>query len=355
MWAAMKPLLKCFILLSLVGASVSTQDSGVFSHNEKGSAFVQLIARFGAVEGQSLYMYGTSQRIVDVIAFHSQMMLVFMPQDVWNAFYNLSQQRSDCQTVVSVAFNESISVSDERCQSGQRDLIRKVPCDSSEPEACNQPINTTSLIPGSNFTYRIDSNPSTQFYYLALVACARNSNASSVDACKWTSSDDVKFHYDFHIVNSDPNVTLHFDPFSYEFPYNLKGILVSQMIFTALYLVLTVLHCILHSRLCNPRDYRMHTLPRLFTAALIFEVLHVSFEMAHYAAYASNGRGVVAMRYLGELWNQFSDWLIISVLLLVGKGWQVTTASLRWKKLTAAIWSVYILASAVYFIWMVVS
>lgn len=182
------------------------------------------------------------------------------------------------------------------------------------------------------------------------MSCTRNGSMN----CEWASTDQINIEYDISLVNELPNNSIFYNN---EFPYDLQGTLTLQIVFMVFYSILIGMHFLLHSRLCvrDHRRYSMHFLVKLFSASLVLESVYVILELIHSLVYAGNGHGVVTLKYLGEVANQFSDWLLILVVILVGKGWQVTTSSLRWSKVTAAIWGTYILFSAIYFVWMIVS
>lgn len=353
-------LLSAVILLSCGSAVVrSTQVRGSISYDADNGQrnFVFFLSRFGVQKGHQMYTYGTVYRNNnDQISYHSLMTLVLIPQGTWDNFYGKAPRHSSyssgkCEEVITTTLNSSKMLDDDRCPSrGSKDYLRKVPCDYLDGvyTQCNQPPNL-SVINGQNFTFHVIGAPKTEYYYLFLMTCTRNSTVK----CEWAATSEISISYDIHLVNAHPNDT---NPYTNEFPYDLQGTLTLQMVFSMFYLTLIPIHFILHSRFCvKGRRYSMHILVKVFSASLVLESLYVVLELLHSSVYASNGQGVVALKYLGEVANQISDWLLILVVILVGKGWQVTTSSLRWSKVTAGIWGAYIVFSAAYFVWMVVS
>lgn len=352
-------LLLCLLAgLSSLDHVTPTRLKGSVNYSAKDRNLVLFLTRFGVKSGRDVYLFGSANRIQKEghwIGFNSRMTLAFIPQPVWDDFYRQSgRPRSirTCQEVMnSTLLSRSIIVGDNACASGYEDYIRKLPCDphSGDHTICNQP-ESVSLVPHSDFTYRKQNAESTEFYYIFIIACSRNTS----ETCNWAGSDEVYFNYDINIVNSDPTAPK-YDHFDYQFPYEFHGVLILEMLFTILYLILVIIQFILHSRLVAGKGYTPHLLIQLFTASLFLDLLHVACEMIHFSVYAANGMGVIAMKYFGEVFNQLSDWLLILVLILVAKGWQVTTCTIRWKKLTSVVWGVYIFISGIYFIWMVVS
>lgn len=353
---------KLVLLGLLVYASVasSTRVKGSISYDpDKKKRFVFFLARFGVQKGHSLYSYGTVARSNpnDLIPFSSVLTLGLVPQGTWDSFYNTAPSgqyygEDSCKTIITnTALNDSIQLGDSRCVAGSRDYLRALPCDheGNNFKPCNQPPSV-QVLNGSDFTFNVSSSPRTEFYYLFFMTCTRNFSASG--SCEWGFTERIKVHYDIRMVNNVPGKA---NPYTNEFPYNLQGTLSLQLAFGCLYLLLILTHLTLHSRLCVEKHHHTHVLVKIFTASLVLEAVFILLELLHSIVYAADGNGVTVLRYFGEVANQFSDWLLILVVILVGKGWQVTTSSLRWSKVTVAIWGAYIFFSVVYFVWMVVS
>lgn len=332
----------------------ATRLSGSISYSDLNRNLVFFLSRFGVEGGHEIYVFGTAVREKEhQIGLNSRMTLAFVPQATWDSFYSLAKDPNspgNCQHVMNTTLGSSIIVGENSCVSGFDDYLRKVPCNPTDGIYiyCNQPASVNVTLE-SDFTYHKRNAPNTEFYYVFIIACTRNVS----ETCQWGDSDAVYFEYDVTIVNSDPSRSK--DVFYYHFSFEFQGVLILEMVFTALYLVLVVIHFTLHSRLIAGKGYSPHRLINLFTISLLLEFLHVCCEMIHFAVFAADGRGVITMKYFGEVFNELSDWLLILVLILVAKGWQVTTCTVRWKKLTSIVWGVYISISAVYFVWMVVS
>ena len=317
-----------------------------------GGSFVKLLTKFGIKRGHDAFFFGTAKRVIDSpIEFLSQLTLAFIPVNVWKDFYHDSRvyfSAQKCQNVFTHSLRNSISTN-PICQSeGTADYLRDLPCHPTSP--CNNQPGEVDLVGGSEFTYRITRSNATEFYYAILIACTRN----ATENCFWASSSSVTFTYNMVIVNQDPDNTLTPNPYIYEFPYELQGLLIMYMVFTTCYVVLVSFQIVIITRLFTPLNYTVHRLVKIFIVSVILELAHVSFILTHYAVYAHDGIGVEALKYLGEVSTVVSDWLLILVLILIGKGWQLTTSTVRHKKVTLTVWGLYIVFSAIYFVWMVV-
>ncbi|CAI8045908.1 hypothetical protein GBAR_LOCUS25381 [Geodia barretti] len=157
------------------------------------------LTKFGVQKGHQVFAYGGSLRKSSSSShygYDETLVLAFVPSSTWDKFYHLeSDDRRDCQRFMA-PFNGSLS-SDDRCYrqgNDTADLYRVVPCDHQE--TCRNQHNIP-LVHGSNFTFRIVS-PSTQYYYLFLVACIQNNGSQP---CEWFASGSVAIDFNVHIVN----------------------------------------------------------------------------------------------------------------------------------------------------------
>ena len=337
------------LFLLALGANTS-RIRGSWRHDRHGGK-IKYLTKFGVQRDHEIFAYGSCVRTgKNYVSFYDKLALVFVPQSVWDAFYRKVRRSKDsCEDFMSSPFNNSITP-DNRCSDhSNRDYFRVVPCDHQK--ICQNQPAYVPLVVGSTFTFRVDSTD-TQYYYMALVGCLQNTSTSR--PCAWERSDSLGIRYDIHIVNSDPDSTAYPDPFVYEFSYDHIGLAIVYIVFSFVYLALLTFHLAMHSPVCTPTGYKHHRLPTLYTFSLVLEFLHVMLVMTHYSVFSVDGVGVKPLLYMGQVANFISDWLLILVLILIGKGWQVTTATVRWKKTTAFIWLIYIVVSAVFFAWNVV-
>ena len=359
----MKVLPVALLLLLVCKLSAGTRVRGVYmkhsplpTADRDSNVPLRYLAKFGVASGQNLYVFGSVKAKDTLINIGSGLVLVLIPQNITESLV-ANYETMSCQEVLSSVFSESISVDDKVCPNGTKDYIRRFPCTRETPSSCNQP-SSVRVVTGNDFTFRVEEAPKTEFYYLFMLACNRNYSVN----CRWIETEDTTLNYDISLVNMDPENSSYLNPFVYQFSLEMEGLLLIQLIFSVAYLVLLSIHLAMHCGLCGKCCNTsgigcrgMHRLPAVFTASLVLEYLHVVFELIHYAVFAGDGFGAVWCMFLGEVFNQFSDWLLILVLLLVGKGWMVTDSALRWKKLTFGVWGAYVLFFSIYFIWTVVS
>jgi len=319
--------------------AVAIRVKGTISIDNDTKVSLQYLTRFGVAGGHSFYVYGNAKSLSENNT--SNLVLGLVPQDTWNNLYAFTQRKKKCQELLDGPLTGAQLV--DCPQGGKNDYIRILPCANSR---CNQPPNTP-VIDTFDFTFEKKAEvEKTEFYYLFYLNCDWHGRCLTNEAVSF------KMSYNIYLVNDAPNQS---DSYSNEFSYEMEGLLTIQLVFTIAYVFLIAVHFLLHCNgMCRKRQYSMHLLIKLFSVSLVLEGTYVFSELIHLSVYASDGVGVVVIRYLGEICNQVSDWLLILSVILVGKGWQVTTSSLRWSKVTVLIWSAYIVFSAIFFTWTVV-
>ena len=326
--------------------------SGSWDYRDSSRVQLKYVGKFGVQKGHEVWAYGNSvarhgSRLVGLNKF---LVLAFVDTSTWDDFYGKAGKGGSCESAMSVAFNHSLAPEDRCSASHGRPLYRLVPC---LPGRACQNQGHVSLVRGSNLTFSLRS-PSTQYYYIFLAGCLQ-SNHSSASLCRWFTSDSVSVDYDLHIVNNNPDLVSNPDPLVYEFSYDQIGLMVAYVVFAFMYLGLLVFHVAMNTPLCTPAGYKHHCMTLTFSLSLFLDFFHVLLVMTHYCVFAVDGVGVKALLYMGQALNFLSDWLLILVLILIGKGWQITTVTVRWKKVTLVLWMLYIFISAIFFSWIVVS
>lgn len=330
--------------LHLSGEVVVNSDEIIPSH-------YRYLTKFAVKSSSNVFMFGNSNPISaeNNDEKYDSVQLAFVPQSVWDQFKEtVDSNPSNPVCDSSLIVLNSTYISD--CSSSSPNFyIRTLPCKTE----CENQQPGISLPLGSQFSYVL--NPTdTEYWYAFLVYCALNYTFDG--ECLWQNSEPVNFTYNFSIVNSEPfTVAHHPDPFTFQFPYNLHGILISYLVFAFLYTVLVPTHALLHSRLCTRQEHRVHPMVWLFSVALLLEALNVYFGLLNFSVYASNGHGVPWLSYVAEGWNLLGDWFLILVFILIAGGWQVTRKTVKWKYASFPIWGVYVVFSGLYFIVFIVS
>lgn len=342
----------CFALLSLVlfpSISDGLYLSGevLIKSDEIISSPYRYLGKFAVKRESSVYVFGNSHRtsVENIDEEYDSVQLAFAPQLVWNQFKeDADSDPFDCDVTVMAVFGDCSP------DNNPYKYLRTLPCEAE----CKNQQPGIPIPEGSQFSYYLNPEK-TEYWFAFLVFCAQN---DSSETCHWQTSQLINFTYNFSIVNSDAfadDEDNHPDPFTFQFPYNLHGILITYITFGFLYIVLVPTHVLMHTKLCAGPEYRIHPMVWLFSVALVFEAMNVACGLLSYSVYAADGQGIPWLLYVAEGWNLLGDWLLILVFILIAGGWQVTRKTVKWKYASFPIWILYVIVSALYFINFIVS
>lgn len=295
----------------------------------KGDKF-KFLQKFAIINGRGhqIYMYGNFNGSLRAT-------LVFVPSDVWkelNDKITKSYTNSTCQDIMRPLCDNNKIV---------KSFIRDFPClDDCQP-------TDVPLVPHSQVTYSVID--STQFYYAILSSCI----ALSEPDCKWVKSTSKgSIDYDVWFVSGDPNATKH-DAFTYQFSFHEHGILIVLIIIIILYVILLPFHVVGYTWLFG--KCQMPNFVRIFTVALIVELIGLIFILIHYSVYADDGKGIQALYDLGFFFEIFADCVLLLIILLIAKGYRITISVIRRKRILVAIWLAYFVAVVIFALWGLVS
>ena len=139
-------LLSPCILLALLGSFIDfplvlgTRVRGSIAYDPDKRNFLYFLTRYGVGKGQQMYAYGTAYSTGDdQLGFNALLTLVLIPQGVWDNFYHVTSRNSiyapnRCQSVFTSALNDSQIVDGSCGTGGNKDYLRRVPCDILEEE-----------------------------------------------------------------------------------------------------------------------------------------------------------------------------------------------------------------------------
>lgn len=316
-----------FLLQLLFYNVKTTHVTGVW--NGEDYKFLQKFAIIGGHE-HHIYMYGNfigTQRLAT---------LAFVPSEIWkdlNDKITNTYTNSSCQDIMKPLCNSSRSI--------MKDYIRVVSCD----DECQTNV---SLVAGSQVTYSFSG--STQFYYAFLSSCVPNH--INMNICSWMKHDTGSLEYDVWLVSGNPYTSKH-NVFTYQFSYHEHGILITLIIIIILYVFLFPFHLVGYT--CLFGKCQMPNFVRIFTAALMVELLGLILILIHYSVYADDGKGVQVLYDLGFFFEDLADCVLLLIVLLIAKGYRITISVIRKKRILIAIWLAYFVAVVIYSMWALVS
>lgn len=334
----MTHLLYLFLFLSLK-TTLSLHLSGTFNTNE----FFKFITRFG-IQSTDMhdittrgYIYGNIS-IIDSTGLKlnkSQplpnnllIMLTVMDYNYFIDYYN--HRRIMPKSIACPMMFEKIAKTAyffECNENGKQDFIRRVPCQS---DFCVDEDRKENVIPGYQFTFKIQDFNQPRFWYVSLAACVR-------DACEWTDlytglnkafnlsttsqPCSYKIAYDIWLVNGNPNSSTR-KQFEYQFSYELHDIFTIYLCSFVIYL------CILPLIVYRVRKH-FH---KLYLQLLIYVAIELSsrfFSLVHNLVFSINGHGVYFMQIVGDLFEAIANSILILILISIAKGWTIRSQVLK--------------------------
>jgi hypothetical protein len=203
--------------------------------------------------------------------------------------------------------------------------------------SCNQKVNMTipngvidisrgsSTASGHINTWDI-TRP--HFWFLAVADCVGNNG--------------IQLTYSLLFLSSG-------GPWYQQFSFDEQGLLQLYIFFFLFYVVLCAFHSWGVFQFIKRDAY--HPILRLLTSALALELFSNMFLLIHYGVYKDNGVGVVGLKGIGELLNMGAELVLMFMLILVAKGWAITTNYLTDRNLLLLLMGMLLLAYLALFIW----
>merc|ERR1719333_565479 len=93
-----------------------------------------------------------------------------------------------------------------------------------------------------------------------------------------------------------------------------------------------------------------HAITTLLTTALTLEFASILFFFFHYFVYAFNGKGLMFSLFVARVCDMLSVLLFMLLVVLLAKGWAITTQEITHKKAIIAVMVVLVAGYIVFFI-----
>ena len=218
-----------------------------------------------------------------------------------------------------------------------------------QPNNCSMMANLTSKISNrwsvpSTVSKKIDANTVTEYWYLVFLGCIYVDARSS-----WQDTGGTQFDYAVTLTNVPGDVL------TQQFSYDMKGVVIVTLVATFAYLVLLAFQVAFGMYDCIYLKTKPHLLVKLFTSLLLLEVGGQGLKLVHMGLYTQDGVGFAPVSHVGAGLVILGDCFLVLLFLLISKGWQLTKAVLHFKALMFILWGLYVVFSAIFFAWMVVS
>uniref|UniRef100_A0A0K2V630 Transmembrane protein 145like [Nasonia vitripennis] n=1 Tax=Lepeophtheirus salmonis TaxID=72036 RepID=A0A0K2V630_LEPSM len=248
---------------------------------------------------------------------------------------SLANKSRACETM----FKKINSVSyDSSCnQDGVEDFLRSIPC--TKDGLCLEEDRPENVVDGYQFTYRIQDYLQSRFWYVSIVACARNKTT-----CKWEPViDDVELSYDMWLVNGNPE-NANKNLLRYQFSCDKQDLL-------GLYLLLLFVFLFLSPIQFYAAIHQNHNITKFLAVGIFIELLGLMGISIHQSLFAINGVGFPLLGNLGDILQILSQSIFTLIILLLGMGWAITRQEITCKFILSTLWILYTLIHVYLYFW----
>lgn len=169
-------------------------------------------------------------------------------------------------------------------------------------------------------------------------------NSSDVNTCHWQHQQQpLSIDYDIWLVNGHP-FTKHVNPFEHQFSFEQHDVFEIHVTFLFLCSILIPLWLYAYRK-------QRHRLTQLFTACILLETAGILCNFVHTLKFAFDGEGVFFLHICGDAIDSFAECMFVLLLLVIAKGWAITTQDLTGKVPLFIIWSSYTVLNGALFVW----
>ncbi|XP_076463418.1 integral membrane protein GPR180-like isoform X2 [Babylonia areolata] len=224
---------------------------------------------------------------------------------------------------------------------GVEDFLRAIPCPKGR--LCSDEDNPANVLPGYQFTFKVRDTEQPRFWYLSIVSCSRDRGHKD---CQWrpgSMTEPLTIAYDVWLVNGDPSSKA-LNPFEHQFSFEFHDVFEIHLVAFLLISVILALWTYAFLK-------QKHMITKLLTVVFAGELLSTTLSLTHVAVFAYNGQGVDWMSKVGTLVDIGVQCLFMMFLLLLAKGWGITTDQLKWKSVLFGICGVYTVLNLFLYIW----
>ncbi|XP_071079694.1 transmembrane protein 145-like [Haliotis cracherodii] len=307
--------------------------------------FFLFLAKFGFQKTTSPDLDRTQGYIFGNITTDSSLsmdlMLVVVDSEYFIEFYTnrTLPRKAACPRM----FNKIDTIAfDVDCKpKGQQDFLRRVPCPYNM--LCPDEDDPQNVVPGYQFTYKVRDTERPRFWYVSIVACYRETVQEPRCQWRYNRSQHGIVAYDIWMVNGDPSAK-HLNPFEHQFSFELHDVFEIHLMAIVLCSLLFLLWLYAFRR-------QQHTLTKIFTVSFLLEMVGISCSLLDTTIFAFNGWGAEWLGITGTLVRVLSQCLFMLFLLLIAKGWEITTDKLSRNTVLFTLWGIYTVLNIVLFVW----
>jgi hypothetical protein len=323
-----------FLFILLIQYATSLHLTGTFKTKD----FFKFLTRFGFqstdihnIDSTQGYIYGNITLTTSTTSTLPLLALTILEKSDFLDYYKktIIKPRDYACSIMFEKLNKQSY--DSTCNpNGTLDITRKIPCE----QTCQNQYQNQLNIDYSQFSYQISDANEAKFLYLSIVACERDNST-----CSWYSSIDIDYEitYSIYLTNGHPSVK---SQFKHHFTYELFDVF--EIYLCSMLVYIFILPFIL---------YRLHKHFHLFylllSSYIVIEIIGRFMFVLHNLVYSFNGVGVPLFGCFGWFFEIFALCILIFILLLIAKGYTITTKYIKMKRQFIIYWSVLSLCSIV--------
>eukprot|EP01120_Amphizonella_sp_Union-15-10_P017391 TRINITY_DN963_c0_g1_i1.p1 TRINITY_DN963_c0_g1~~TRINITY_DN963_c0_g1_i1.p1 ORF type:complete len:434 (-),score=47.48 TRINITY_DN963_c0_g1_i1:78-1379(-) len=209
---------------------------------------------------------------------------------------------------------------------------------NNEDLTCEQKSNyslvSLPVVPGIEEGLTIGDYARPHFWYVAVANCKAPKEIGI-----------GMFQYDIKFLNPGGRLTR-------QFSYDEQGLFGMYLFYFLFYFFGLIVHLIGVWQLY--RRAAFHPIVRLLTTTIVLEFVSIFCGLVHYGVYASDGKGAPGLGSLGELLHMSAIITFTFLLILISKGWAITSNILTDKNLLIVLVMLFLLGYIGLFIWDIV-
>ncbi|KAI6240993.1 TRNA dihydrouridine synthase 4 [Aphelenchoides fujianensis] len=259
----------------------------------------------------------------------SNLAMFVIPESKLRSFQHGDMWQFDCDRILK---DLSAVLYEPRCfNRGKRsDLMRWIPCPVDQ--FCVDETSKMSVIPGHQFTLRLEEPYVPEYWHLIFASCYLDTN------CTWReTANPAPIEYDVWFTNGHPSTGSLNTQFSFE-EQNVLEIMLLALFFFAILALLQWKAC------TKSRSHEVPMRMKIVSWIIVFEFCSLSLQILNSWKYAYTGSQFETITFIAEFLRNLSDCALCLILLLLGSGWSLRKPGIRLAD-----------NNAVFYLWAVIS
>uniref|UniRef100_A0A914EB06 GPR180/TMEM145 transmembrane domain-containing protein n=1 Tax=Acrobeloides nanus TaxID=290746 RepID=A0A914EB06_9BILA len=263
-----------------------------------------------------------------------------------NSHIHLLTSDSEYEPACSVLLQNisQIAYEDDCFKQGKADLLRWVPCPTGEICKEDEDVKPHKIIPGYQFTLRVEEPLTPQYWYVVLVSCNLNKK------CEWiTTTEPFVLDYDIWLTNGNPQISTGFFFSNKQFSFDEQNLTEIYVFAVLVYIILAYSQ---YQAIQLGQHRQIPARQRLLAWIIGLKLCGLFLQGFDAYIFSIFGRGFLMFSFLGELLRVFAICLLCLMLILMARGWSLNeTSSKAYTRTVHYVWCVISLLDIFLFIY----